>query len=129
MDQDTGVRLDRWLWAARLFKTRALAAGAVASGKVRVNGAPAKPAKTLRAGDRVDVRQGPYEWRLTVRALIERRVSAAMAARAYEEDAAGKRARETLASQLKLAAPPIYRGKGRPTKKDRREIERWRDRG
>lgn len=128
MDSDASIRLDRWLWAARLFKTRALAHAAVAAGKVRVNGAPAKPAKNLRLDDRVDVRQGPYELCLTVRALAGRRLPAAEAQQSYEELAAGKRARETLAAQLKLAAPPVYRGKGRPTKKERRELERWRDR-
>jgi ribosome-associated heat shock protein Hsp15 len=129
MDQQTGVRLDKWLWATRLFKTRALAAEAVTAGKVRVNGAHAKPAKTVRVGDRLDVRRGPYQWCLTVRAAVPRRVSAAEAGHCYEEDAASKRARETLATQLKLTAPPIYEGKGRPTKKERRTLERWRDRG
>ena len=128
MDQESGVRLDKWLWAARLFKTRALASAAAAGGKVRVNGAPAKPAKTLRVGDRVDVRLGPYELRLTVRALVERRVSADRARTCYEEDPAGRRAREALAAQVRLAAPLTYRGKGRPTKKARRDLERWRDR-
>ena len=120
------MRLDKWLWAARLFKTRALAGHAVGSGKVRVNGAPAKPAKALRVGDRVNVRQGPYELRLTVRVLVERRGPADEARRAYEEDAAGKRARETLAVQVRSASP-TYRGRGRPTKKDRRALERWQD--
>jgi ribosome-associated heat shock protein Hsp15 len=128
MDQESGVRLDKWLWAARLFKTRALASAAVGGGKVRVNGASAKPAKAVRVGDRVDVRQGPYELRLTVRALVDRRVSADRARTCYEEDPAGRRAREALVAQVRLAAPPTYRGKGRPTKKTRRDLERWRDR-
>jgi len=112
----------------RLFKTRALASDAIAGGKVRVNGGPAKPAKAVHIRDRVDVRQGPYELRLTVLAVVERRLPADAARRCYEEDAAGKRAREALAAQVKLSAPPAYRGKGRPTKKDRRDLERWRDR-
>lgn len=128
MEREIGVRLDRWLWAVRLFKTRALASAAVAAGKVRVNGAPAKRAKTLRAGDRVDVRQGPYELRLTVRIAAERRTPADEARRCYEEDPGGRRVREALAAQLKLAAPPVYRGKGRPSKKERRDLERWRER-
>ena len=122
---DGAVRLDKWLWAARLFKTRALAAEAIAGGKVLVNGARAKRAKPLRVGDRVRVRQGACEYHLSVRRLSERRGPAAQAARLYEEDAAGKRAREALAAQLKLLPAPAYRGKGRPSKKERRDIERW----
>jgi ribosome-associated heat shock protein Hsp15 len=67
------VRLDRWLWAARFFKTRALAAAAVAGGKVHVNGTRAKPAKQLQVGDALRIRLGPYEWLVTVRGLSERR--------------------------------------------------------
>ena len=128
MAPEPDVRLDRWLWAARLFKTRALASAAAAGGKVRVNGTPAKPAKAVRVGDRLDVRHGPYLLRLTVRTLVERRVSADRARTCYEEDPAGKRAREALVAQVRLAAPPTYRGKGRPTKKTRRDLERWQDR-
>jgi len=123
---DASVRLDKWLWAARLFKTRALAVDAIAGGKVQVNGARVKRAKALQIGDRVRVRHGPYELQLTVRELSQRRGPAAVAARLYEEDTEGKRARETLAAQLKLLPSATYRGKGRPTKKQRREIERWR---
>ena len=122
---EDAVRIDKWLWAARMFKTRALAADAIASGKVQVNGARAKRAKLLHSGDHVRVRHGPYEYQLTVRALSERRGPAAAAARLYEEDPEGKRARETLAAQLKLLPAAAYRGKGRPTKKQRRDIERW----
>jgi len=108
-----------------MFKTRALAADAIASGKVQVNGARVKRAKLLHIGDHVRVRHGPYEYQLTVRALSERRGPAAEAARLYEEDPAGKRARETLALQLKLLPATAYQGRGRPTKKQRRDIERW----
>ena len=123
---DSAVRLDKWLWAARLFKTRALAVAAIAGGKVQVNGARVKRAKALQIGDRVRVRQGPYELQLTVRELSQRRGPAAVAARLYEEDTDGKRARETLATRLKLLPTPAFRGKGRPTKKQRRDMERWR---
>ena len=122
---ESAVRLDKWLWAARLFKTRALAVEAIGGGKVQVNGARAKRAKSLKVGDRLRVRHGPYEYQLTVRALSERRGPAAAAALLYEEDPEGRRAREALAAQLKLLPAPAYRGKGRPTKKQRREIERW----
>ncbi len=125
MISDVSTRLDKWLWAARLFKTRALAADAIAGGKVQVNGARAKRAKALQVGDRVRVRHGPYEYHLTVQALSARRGPAAQAALLYVEDPEGKRAREALAAQVKLLPAPAFRGKGRPTKKQRREIERW----
>ncbi len=118
------VRLDRWLWAARFFKTRAFAAAAVAGGKVHVNGGRAKPAKQVQVGDALWVRVGPYEWLVTVRALSERRGPAKAALALYEESLEGRAARERLAEQLKMAPAPTYQGKGRPTKKQRREIER-----
>src|SRR2546425_11709574 len=122
---ESSVRLDKWLWAARIFKTRAIAVAAIAGGKVQVNGARAKRAKSLKVGDRIRVRHGPYEYQLTVRALSERRGPAAAAALLSEEDPDGRRAREALAAQLKLLPAPAFRGKGRPTKKQRREMERW----
>lgn len=122
------VRLDRWLWAARFFKTRALAAAAVAGGKVQVNGTRAKPAKQLQVGDGVRVRVGPYEWLVTVRGLSERRGPPKAALVLYDEAPDGRRARERLAEQHKIAPAPAYQGKGRPTKKERREIERLEER-
>jgi ribosome-associated heat shock protein Hsp15 len=92
---------------------------------VLVNDARAKRAKPIRVGDRIRLRLGPYEYRLTVREASERRGPAAEAARLYEEDAEAKRAREALAAQHKLLPTPAFRGKGRPTKKQRRDIERW----
>jgi ribosome-associated heat shock protein Hsp15 len=121
------VRLDRWLWAARFFKTRALAAAAVAGGKVDVNGARAKPAKPVQIDDRLRVRVGPYEWLVTVRAITSRRGSARDAQLLYDESAEGRAARERLAELHKIAPAPAYRGKGRPTKKDRRELQRLED--
>ena len=126
MTQDS-VRLDKYLWATRFFKTRALAAQAISAGKVEVNGVRAKPAKSLTVGDRVRVRKGPYEFLLTVRLLIDRRGPPATAATLYEEDPAGKATREKLAQQLRIAPSPTYDGRGRPTKRDRRELERLRD--
>jgi len=121
---DGRVRLDRWLWAARFFKTRALAAAAVAGGKVEVNGTRAKPAKPLHVGDGVRVRVGPYEWLVNLRALSERRGAPKVAQTLYEESPEGRAARERLAQLHKIAPAPTYQGKGRPTKKERREIER-----
>lgn len=121
------VRLDKWLTAARFFKTRALAAQAISAGKVEVNGVRAKPAKSLAVGDRVRVRKGPYEFLLTVRLLSDRRGPPSIAATLYEEDPAGKATREKLAHQLRIAPSPTYDGRGRPTKRDRRELDRLRD--
>ena len=121
MDQ---VRLDRWLWAARFFKTRALAAAAIAGGKVQVNGTRAKPSKAVRVGDGLRVRVGPFEHFITVRALSERRGPPKTALGLYEESPEGRAARERLAEQLRMAPAPAYQGKGRPTKRERREIER-----
>jgi ribosome-associated heat shock protein Hsp15 len=124
-DQDDGrVRLDKWLWAARFFKTRALAAEAVEGGKVQVNGDRPKRARPLQVGDEIRVRLGPYEHAITVRALSARRGPASEAAGLYEETAASRAAREALAIQLKSLHAAFGPDKGRPTKKDRREIER-----
>src|SRR5438128_1106201 len=117
------VRLDRWLWAARFFKTRALAAAAIAAGRVEVNGARAKRAA---AGDQLRVRRGPFEYRVVVRGVSEHRGPSAQAAALFAEDAEGRRLRERLAEQLRVAPSLRYEGKGRPTKKERREIERLR---
>ncbi|MFN2571177.1 MAG: RNA-binding S4 domain-containing protein [Gemmatimonadales bacterium] len=123
-DSPVAVRLDRWLWAARFFKTRALASDAIAGGKVQVNGTRAKPAKQLKIGDVLRLRLGPYEWLVTVRALSERRGPAREAQLLYDESPAGRAARERLAEAHKIAPAPTYQGRGRPTKKERREIER-----
>src|SRR5213593_178304 len=112
------IRLDKWLWAARFFKTRALASAAIAGGKVEVNGERAKPAKPLAVGDRVRVRRGPFEYRVTVRGVSEHRGPPTRAAALYDEDAEGKRLRERLAEQLRVAPSLRYEGRGRPTKKD-----------
>lgn len=120
------VRLDKWLWAARFFKTRSLAARAITGGKVQVNGRRAKRAATLRAGDRVRIRKGATEFHLVIRRLSERRGPAREAATLYEETAESKTARERLASQRKAAPTFSFLDKGRPTKKQRRQLERFR---
>jgi ribosome-associated heat shock protein Hsp15 len=126
---DDSVRIDKWLWAARFFKTRSLATEAVAGGKVEVNGERAKPAKLVKPGDEVRLRLGPYEHILMVRALGERRGPAAVAQSLYEETDASRAARETLSAQLRMAPGGfVYEEKGRPTKKDRRELSRFIDR-
>lgn len=122
------VRIDKWLWAARFFKTRSLAADAIGGGKVLVAGERVKPAKLLQIGDEVRLRMGPYEHVVIVRAVSERRGPATVAATLYEETAQSHAARVKLAEQLRMApAAFVYEDKGRPTKRDRREIERLRD--
>jgi len=121
------VRLDKWLWAARFFKTRSLAVEAIEGGKVQVGGERVKRAKLLQVGDEVRVRLGPYEHHVVVRGLSERRGSAAIAAELYEETAASRAAREALSAQLKATASAFSFGQGKPTKKERRDIERFRD--
>lgn len=127
-DQDP-VRLDKWLWAARFFKTRALAAQAIAGGKVSVNGARAKHARTVRPGDQIRLRMGPYEHRLEVHTLSERRGPAREAVLLYEEDPAGKAQRLRLAEQHSLARQSFSFGEGKPSKKERREISRLKGNG
>lgn len=119
------VRLDRWLWAARFFKTRSLAARAITGGKVQVNGRRPKRASNLHAGDRVRVRKGPIEFQLIVRRLSERRGPASEAATLYEETPDSVKERERLAL-LKKAAPTFeFRDRGRPSKKERRQLRRF----
>jgi ribosome-associated heat shock protein Hsp15 len=128
--EDTSrVRLDKWLWAARFFKTRALAAHAVETGKVEVNGERAKRAKQLQVGDSLRIRLGPYHHIVTVRAMSEQRGPASVAATLYEENVEGRKAREALQVQMKAAQSASSYDSGRPTKKDRREIEKLRRKG
>jgi ribosome-associated heat shock protein Hsp15 len=124
MTHDAKVRLDRWLWAARWFKTRALAAQAIAGGKIRVNGERPKRARLIAVGDEVRVHKGPFEFHLEVRDLSETRGPANVAQALYQETAASQVARAMLALQLKAQPQITYTGKGRPTKRDRRAIER-----
>ena len=122
------VRIDKWLWAARFFKTRSLAAEAISAGKVEVNDERVKPAKPIQLGDSISVRLGPYLHVVIVRGLSERRGPSTVAATLYEETAGSLAARAKLAEQLRMApAAFVYEEKGRPTKRDRREIDRFRD--
>ena len=125
---DERIRLDKWLWAARFFKTRSLASEAIAGGKVQVNGDRAKRARPLQIGDEVRVRQGPYEFLVIVRALSGRRGPAAVAAELYEERPESRAAREAMALQLKTMHTAFVPEKGRPTKRDRRDLERLKGR-
>ena len=122
--EDGRLRLDKWLWAARFFKTRALAAEAVEGGKVEVNGDRPKRARALSIGDELRIRLGPYEHTVRVRALSARRGPASEAAGLYEETDASRAKREELAIQLKSLHAVFGPDKGRPSKKDRRDIQR-----
>jgi len=125
-DDSNSVRVDKWLWAARFFKTRSLATEAVAGGKVEVNGERAKPAKSVKPGDEIRLRVPPYEHILIVRALAERRGPASVAHGLYEETEASAAERIRLAEQLRMApAAFVFEERGRPTKKDRRELTKF----
>ena len=115
------MRVDRWLWTARLFKTRALAAGAVAGGRVHVNGVAVKPSREVGPGDRLEISIGSVRRTVIVRGIAERRVSAAVAADLYEETAQSIAERERQAELRQLGAP-VNLG-GRPTKRDRRRYD------
>ena len=123
------MRIDKWLWAARFFKTRALAQAAVAAGKIKLHGERVKPAKELRVGDELTVRVGEYEWQVAVRELSDRRGPAAVAAKLYAES------EESLARRIAQIADRRAHGsvrgerKGRPTKRERRQIIRFREGG
>ncbi len=121
----TGVRLDKWLWAARFFKTRSQAAEAINGGKIQLNGKRAKRAKHVNPGDEVRVRKGPYEQLVVVRGLAEKRGPAKIAQTLYEETADSLQKREMLTIQLKSAPETSFRTKGRPTKRERRDIDRF----
>lgn len=127
-ETDDRVRIDKWLWAARFYKTRSLAAEAIAGGKVQLNGERVKRAKPVQIGDELRIRQGPYEHQIMVRALSERRGPAASAAQLYQEKPESRAAREAMAIQLKSIHAAFLPERGRPTKKDRRDINRLKGR-
>ncbi len=121
------LRIDKWLWAARFFKTRSLAADAVESGKVLVNGARAKPAKAVAAGDMLEIRAGKFRFEVEVLALSSRRGGAPEAQKLYRETDDSRAQREALAAQIRAEPQPVF--KGRPTKRDRRKIEQLETKG
>jgi ribosome-associated heat shock protein Hsp15 len=123
--QADSLRIDKWLWAARFFKTRALAADAVKAGKVEVNGARPKPAKCVAAGDELRIRRGPFEQVVIVSRVAARRGPASEAATLYEETPDSLARRTALAAQLSADAASRPQADGRPTKKQRRQIVRF----
>lgn len=122
------VRLDKWLWAARFFKTRSLAAEEIDKGRVRVNGAVAKASREPKVGDTVQLRTGYSDREVVVQALSASRGPAPQAALLYTETPASLAARAALAEQRRLAPEPAHAiQQGRPTKRDRRDLNQWRE--
>jgi ribosome-associated heat shock protein Hsp15 len=119
------MRVDKWLWAARFFKTRSLAQTAIAGSRIKVNGERVKPAHDLKVGDAVVVRAGEYEWHLVVKGLSEKRGPAVQARLLYEETAGSRAERERRMDIHRYSPEPASTIKGRPTKKDRRDLDDW----
>ena len=119
------MRLDKWLWAARFFKTRSLAQQAVAGGRVQHNGARTKPAHEVKVGDTVEVRVEQWRWEVVVKGLSDRRGPAEEARKLYQETDASRAERERRMDLRRWGAEPAAELKGRPTKRDRRRIERF----
>lgn len=123
MAAPVGVRIDKWLWAARFFKTRSLATEAVGGGKVKLNGATVKPARDVKPGDRLEIHNGETRWEVVVLGLSEKRGPATEARKLYEETAESIVAREAEQMRRKFSADPAAELHGRPTKRDRRRMD------
>jgi ribosome-associated heat shock protein Hsp15 len=121
------VRIDKWLWAARFFKTRSLAQHAVSGGRVKLDGDRIKPAYAVKPGDVLAVRIEEIEWQVIVRGLADRRGPAPEAKKLYEESAASLAERQRLMDLRRWGTEPASRLKGRPTKRDRRLLEKLRE--
>jgi ribosome-associated heat shock protein Hsp15 len=119
------LRIDKWLWAARFFKTRAQAAEAVAGGKVEINGSRSKPGRAVRPGDQLTIRRGPYEWVVIVKDVSKLRGPASQAQTLYQETQQSMERRDAAMAQLRFERPPQVDSPGRPSKKDRRAIGRF----
>ncbi|HEY6822115.1 MAG TPA: RNA-binding S4 domain-containing protein [Burkholderiales bacterium] len=119
------MRVDKWLWAARFFKTRGVAQQAIAAGRVKIAGERIKPSHALKVGEALVVRIGEYEWYVQVKGLAERRGPALEARKLYEETEASRAERQRRLDMRRWAADPAATIKGRPTKRDRRRLEGW----
>jgi ribosome-associated heat shock protein Hsp15 len=119
------MRVDKWLWAARFYKTRSLAQQAIAAGRVKLNDARIKPAHELRPNDALAIRVGDFEWQITVKALSDKRGPADVARQLYQESDASRTERERRQDLRRWGAEPANTLKGRPTKRDRRTLERF----
>ena len=127
MESARTVRVDKWLWAARFYKTRSVAQHAIDGGKVKLNGERTKSARLLKVGDRLSVTIGTYEWVIVVVALSEQRGPAPAARTLYLEDEESRTRREQEIAKRRHRLEPAMARKGRPTKRDRRDLERWRE--
>jgi ribosome-associated heat shock protein Hsp15 len=123
------VRIDKWLWAARFFKTRGLAQAAVEGGKVKLHGERVKPAKAIGVGDELAICIGEFEWVITVKALSARRGPAAVALQLYDEREESRARRSAQIAERKAQGSVWGERKGRPTKRERRQIIRFREGG
>jgi len=123
----SSVRIDKWLWAARFFKTRSAAQQAIDGGKVRLNGERTKPSKELRSGDQLVVAIGVYEWTVRVVQLADKRGSATVARTLYEESEESRARRALEIEKRRRFNEPASTLKGRPTKRDRRVLDDWKD--
>lgn len=121
----SGIRIDKWLWAARFFKTRSLATDAVSGGKIKLNGTATKPARDVKAGDRLEIFNGETRWEVVVQALSEKCGPATEARQLYEETAESIAAREAEQMRRKFTVEPAADIHGRPTKRDRRRLDRF----
>jgi ribosome-associated heat shock protein Hsp15 len=117
------MRVDKWLWAARFFKTRSLAQQAIAAGRVKLNDARVKSSHELKTGDALAIRVGDFEWRIVVSALSDKRGPAEQARKLYRETEASRTERERRMDLRRWGAEPAAALKGRPTKRDRRKFE------
>jgi ribosome-associated heat shock protein Hsp15 len=125
METANGQRLDKWLWAARFFKTRSLAAEAIIGGKVHLNGQRSKPGKEIRVGHQLSVSKGVYSWDITISRLSKQRRPAREAALLYEESSESRARRQAQVAQKKTQEGPLFHSKDRPNKKQRRQIHRF----
>lgn len=126
MAEPSSVRIDKWLWAARFFKTRSLATDAVDGGRVQLNGVRVKPAKEVKCGDRIELSIGDLHWELVVAGLSDKRGPAPQARLLYAETEASQSRRAETVALRQLRVEPAAEIHGRPTKRDRRNIDRWR---
>jgi ribosome-associated heat shock protein Hsp15 len=124
-EQDEPIRIDKWLWAARFYKTRSLAAEAVNGGKVEINGGRAKPSRAVRVGDKLCIHRGPYQWIVIVKNISRLRGPAPQAQALYTETEESMQQRQAIAAQLTLQRPAEFDAPRRPTKRDRRAISRF----
>lgn len=124
-NQETTVRLDKWLWAARFFKTRSLASKAVSGGHVHLNGKRIKPSRTVQGGEQLRIKRGVEEYTVNILALSSRRGPAKVAQTLYEETEESQAQREQAREQRRLVKAPASRPEGRPDKRDRRKIRKF----